>query len=106
LAVLSACDTNVGVHRAGQSIKSLQSALRIAGARSAVTSLWRVRDKASADLMQNFYRLLLVEGLSKGDALWEAKRVLRRNGAEARDWAAWILTGDPDDCLGKPRTIK
>ena len=34
LAVLSACETNVGIRRAGQGIQSLQTALHAAGART------------------------------------------------------------------------
>ena len=39
LAVLSACETNVGVRRAGQGIRSLQAALHAAGARLTVTDI-------------------------------------------------------------------
>ena len=47
LAVLSACETNVGLRRAGQGIQSLQGALHAAGVRTAITSLWRVDDAAT-----------------------------------------------------------
>ncbi len=39
LAGLSACDTNVGVRRAGQGVASLQRALHMADARTVITSL-------------------------------------------------------------------
>src|SRR5262249_49891381 len=58
LAVLSACDTNVGVRRAGQGVASLQKALQMAGARSVITSLWKVPDAATSELMLDFYRRL------------------------------------------------
>jgi CHAT domain-containing protein len=103
LAVLSACDTNVGEHRAGQGVASLQKALQMAGARSVITSLWKVPDEATKDLMLDFYRRLWFEGKPKWRALWEAKVALRdakdAQGApmySIRDWAAWILTGAPD----------
>ena len=103
LAVLSACDTNVGLRRAGQGVASLQKALRMAGARSVITSVWRVPDEATKELMLDFYRRLWVEGKPKGQALWEAKLKLRdardEHGAPVyttRDWAGWVLTGDPD----------
>jgi CHAT domain-containing protein len=102
LAVLSACDTNVGVRRAGQGVASLQKALQMAGARSVITSLWKVPDEATQELMLDFYRRLWVEKKPKGQALWEAKLKLR-NAKDAegrpiystRDWAAWVLTGEP-----------
>ncbi len=103
LAVLSACDTNVGERRAGQGVASLQKALHMAGARSVITSLWKVPDEATAELMLDFYRRLWVERKPKHQALWEAKLRLRRATDEigrplytVRDWAAWVLTGEPD----------
>jgi CHAT domain-containing protein len=101
LAVLSACDTALGENRAGQGVASLQSALHAAGARTAVTSLWKVPDAATRELMAEFYRRLLVEGDPPRRALWRAKRVLRdaRDAAGrprfgVRDWAGWVVTGD------------
>ncbi|MEM9799260.1 MAG: CHAT domain-containing tetratricopeptide repeat protein [Planctomycetota bacterium] len=96
LAVLSACETNVGVRRAGQGIQSLQGALHAAGARTAVTSLWRVDDAATRRLMELFYGNLWRRGLGKADALWTAKRQLASEGHPPRHWAGWVLTGDPD----------
>ena len=52
LAVLSACETNVGIRRAGQGIQSLQGALHAAGARTAITSLWKVDDRPTRELME------------------------------------------------------
>jgi CHAT domain-containing protein len=103
LAVLSACDTNVGVRRAGQGIASLQQALWAAGVRSAITSLWKVPDEATKELMIDFYRRFWVEKKPKAQALWEAKCKLRHAKdafGEPKyslcDWAGWVLTGDPD----------
>lgn len=96
LAVLSACETNVGIRRAGQGIQSLQSALHAAGARTAITSLWRVDDAATRRFMELFYTGLWEDGLGKADALWRAKMALRDEGNPMRDWAGWVLTGDPE----------
>ena len=103
LVVLSACDTNVGERRAGQGVASLQKALQMAGARSVITSLWKVPDEATKELMLDFYRRLWVEKKPKHEALWEAKTKLREAKDErgaplyaTRDWAAWVLTGAPD----------
>jgi len=102
LAVLSACDTNVGVRRAGQGVASLQRALHMAGARSTITSLWRVPDEATRELMTDFYRRMWIVHTPKAEALWAAKKRLRdardedgRPKYEPRDWAGWILRGDP-----------
>lgn len=102
MAVLSACETNVGERRAGQGVASLQKALHMAGAHTVVTSLWKVPDEATRVLMLDFYRRLWVERKPAAQALWEAKRALRdardEQGAPRyalRDWAAWVLSGDP-----------
>ncbi len=96
LAVLSACDTNVGERRAGQGVASLQKALQMAGARSVITSLWKVPDEATKELMLDFYRRLWLEKKPKWQALWEAKMELRNKRRPVREWAAWVLTGAPD----------
>jgi CHAT domain-containing protein len=52
--------------------------------------------------MIDFYRRQWVEKKEKHQALWEAKTKLRNEKDESgrpkyspRDWAAWVLTGDP-----------
>ncbi len=98
LAVLSACDTNVGVgiRRGGQGIQSLQTALHMAGARTSITSLWSVQDWPTQSLMKRFYENLWGRGMGKAEALWAAKCSLRRAGQPPRIWAGWVLAGDPD----------
>ncbi len=96
LAVLSACETNVGLRRAGQGIQSLQAAVHAAGARTAITSLWRVDDAATRRFFELFYTYHWGEGLGKAEALRRARRALRDEGHGAQDWAAWVLSGDPD----------
>ncbi len=96
LAVLSACESNVGVRRAGEGIQSLKSALHTAGVRTAITSLWKVDDSATRLLMECFYTYLWIDGLRKADALWRAKCDLRADGHPLREWAPWVLSGNPD----------
>jgi CHAT domain-containing protein/tetratricopeptide (TPR) repeat protein len=103
LAVLSACDTHVGERRAGQGVNSLQKALHMAGARTVITSLWKVPDEATKELMLDFYERIWLEREPKARALWNAKKRLREATDEqgnpkytTRDWAAWVLTGAPE----------
>jgi len=91
LAVLSACETNVGIVRAGQGVRSLQAALHAAGARASITSLWRVDDEWTRVLMEDFYTRLWVRGQDKAEALWASKMALVARGAEPQHWAAWVL---------------
>ena len=69
---------------------------RSAGARTAITSLWKVDDEATRELFEDFYTRVWVGRESKSSALWAAKSALRKNGRPTRDWAAWVLTGDPN----------
>ena len=96
LAVLSACETNVGIRSAGSGIESLQSGLHAAGVRTAITSLWKVDDYWTKELMLEFYRRIWVEGQPKAQALWDSKMAMRARRAETRHWAAWVLSGDPE----------
>ncbi|MFT7670823.1 MAG: CHAT domain-containing protein/tetratricopeptide (TPR) repeat protein [Planctomycetota bacterium] len=81
LAVLSACETRLGRENEA-AVHSLQTALHVAGARSSITSLWRVDDLATQLLMAEFYRLLWEKGFSKAAALRSAKRWLRTMTSE------------------------
>jgi len=56
LAALSACGTNVGNAAAGRGVGTLERALHMAGARSAITSSWAVADSAPREFMLEFNR--------------------------------------------------
>jgi CHAT domain-containing protein len=101
LAVLSACETSIGVSRPGQGLASLQLALHAAGARCVIASLWKVADEPTRALMVEFYQKLLLDRQPPRAALWQAKRALRdaRAGGgkpryRMRDWAGFVLSGE------------
>ncbi len=103
LAILSACETSLGERRGAQGIASLQAALHAAGVRTTITSLWKVPDAATRELMTEFYRRLWILKEPKAKALWNAKKALRErlddDGTPIysfNDWAGWVLSGDPD----------
>jgi CHAT domain-containing protein len=94
LAVLSACATYLGQPRRGHGPASLQAALHEAGVRTVITSRWKVPDETTAELMRRFYGFLW-QGKGKAEALELAKAAIKKDHQDLRDWAAWILTGDP-----------
>lgn len=96
LAVLSSCDSASGLARSGMGSLSLAAALHSAGARSVVSSLWKVDDDAARALMAEFYRRLFELGESKAQALWNAKLALRDAGAPLAAWAGWVLSGEAE----------
>jgi len=59
-------------------------------------SLWKVDDAATRKLMEHLYTNTWIEKMPKAEALWQAKVALREAGHPVRDWAGWLLTGDPD----------
>ncbi|HET9225312.1 MAG TPA: CHAT domain-containing protein, partial [Thermoanaerobaculia bacterium] len=62
LVVLSACQTALGREVRGEGLVGLSQSFLAAGASSVLGSLWSVDDKATAHLMDRFYRELLVHG--------------------------------------------
>jgi CHAT domain-containing protein/tetratricopeptide (TPR) repeat protein len=94
LVVLSACDTGLGVAAHGAEFAGLRRAFAIAGAASQVISLWEVEDDAAAELMREYYRLL-VAGAGRAEALREAQAALRRRPrfVHPSAWAAFVAWG-------------
>ena len=94
LVVLAACETNLGKYAPGETTLSLASAFTAAGARSTVTTLWKVDDQATAELMKLFYTGL-AEGQPRSAALADAQRRI----AATEDyhhpyyWSGFVLTG-------------
>jgi CHAT domain-containing protein len=107
--VLSACETGRGRVAGGEGVLGLQRAFQLAGARSVVASLWKLRDEETHQLMREFYRRVWQkEPMSKAEALrqaqlwmldnWKARGTLERAAPEGPPlpylWAAFVLSGD------------
>lgn len=95
LAVLSACETGLGKVRNGEGVQGLRRALVLAGVKSQLTSLWRVDDAATAELMDHYYRRL-ARGATRSQALREAQLALlaRPERRHPRFWSAFVPSGD------------
>lgn len=95
LLVLSACDTAKGDERATLGMAGL--AVR-SGARSTLASLWKADDRATSELIREFYRQLFNESTvtNKAMALQQAQIALLNQPEfqHPRNWAAFILLGN------------
>lgn len=92
LVTLSGCRTSAGHTYISEGTLGLPRAFLIAGARSVVSSLWDVEDRAAMQFMTFFYARLR-EGLPRDECLQAARAHMRRAGYSARDRAAFVLTG-------------
>jgi CHAT domain-containing protein/tetratricopeptide (TPR) repeat protein len=96
LVVLSACQTALGKELKGEGIVGLTRGFMYAGSRRVVSSLWKVDDFATAELMKRFYGSMLSGGHPAAAALREAKLSLfrQRNWSSPYFWAAFIVQGE------------
>lgn len=102
LVVLSACETGLGELRKGQGVYGLRRAFLIAGAETLVTSLWRVSDTATLELMTGFYGQLAT-GVSRVEAMHRASRAVRVERPHPFYWAPFVVVGrDGPVALPKP----
>lgn len=72
MVVLSACETGIGPLRKGDGIISLARGFTYAGAKSIITTLWKINDRTSVYLMDQFYQQLLTKK-SKDVALQQSQ---------------------------------
>ena len=96
LVVLSGCQTALGREVRGEGLMGLTRGFMHAGAGRVVASLWQVQDLATAELMERFYRAMVVDGSPPAAALREAQLAVRAE-ARWRDpyfWAGFVLQGD------------
>ncbi len=103
LVVLSACETGVGEMQRGEGIISLARGFSYAGARSILTTLWRVSDDKAARLMKAFYEQLS-QGVRKDLAIQQSKinylGNCRDREAHPFYWAAFVGMGNMESLQG------
>jgi CHAT domain-containing protein/tetratricopeptide (TPR) repeat protein len=91
LVVLSACETGLGELSRGDELVGLQRAFLYAGSPAVITTLWKVDDRATYELMRAFYR-----ELRQGDPLPSLRRAqlaTMQTLPHPFAWAAFGLTG-------------
>jgi CHAT domain-containing protein len=96
LVVLSACQTGSGKMERAEGIIGLTRAVMYAGTPAVVSSLWKVDDPATKELMVTFYRNMLEKNLDKTEALRQAKLELIKNKKYLSPlfWSAFVMYGE------------
>jgi CHAT domain-containing protein len=101
LVTLSACETGLGEVADGEGVLGLQRAFQVAGARSTLTSLWKVDDRATDRLMRLMYQRLWREDLSLAEAVRQAQLALMRDPVMSGRLSRGLAVEDGPDA---PRT--
>lgn len=96
LVVLSACQTALGKEVKGEGLIGLTRGFMYAGAPRVVASLWRIDDRAAAELMKRFYQGMLGDGLRPAAALRAAQVSMWREKRwqAPHYWAAFTFQGE------------
>ncbi|MEM9672098.1 MAG: CHAT domain-containing protein [Bacteroidota bacterium] len=90
LVVLSACETGLGEIQNSEGVYGLQRAIREAGARYLIMSLWTVPDEPTKEMMQMFYQYYLQDKLPIREAFIKTQQQMRQR-YEPYSWAAFTL---------------
>jgi CHAT domain-containing protein len=96
LVVLSACQTGLGKEARGEGLIGLTRGFMYAGVPRVVASLWRINDRAAAELMRHFYEAMFTQNLTPAAALRAAQIKMWRT-SEWRFpyyWGAFVLEGE------------
>ena len=98
LVTLSACETGLGQMRRGEGIISIARAFAYAGSKAILTTLWKVEDNRTKDVMSNYYSGLS-KGLTKSNALQQGqlqyiKSQNKNVSAHPFFWSGFIGIGD------------
>ncbi|MEH2281507.1 MAG: CHAT domain-containing tetratricopeptide repeat protein, partial [Nostoc sp.] len=93
LITLSACQTAVDTNFNGAGIAGVAYIFERAGAKAVMASLWAVDDEATQQLMIQFYQNIK-DGMTKGEALQQAKLKLIADHRHPFYWSPFVLIGD------------
>ena len=106
LAVLSACETGLGIIEKGEGVMSLARSFAMAGVPSTIMSLWKIPDNSSSLIMTHYYKHLTA-GLGKSSALLKAKEDYLTGCVDPKlkhpyYWAGFVLIGDNEPIFKVP----
>ncbi len=89
LVILSACETGLGDIYDTEGVFGLQRAFKMAGVQQLITSLWKIPDQQTQELMTTFYQFYL-QSNNAADALYQAQLTMSEKYRPFY-WAGFIL---------------
>lgn len=92
LVVLSACETGRGEIKSGEGVYGLQRSFIVAGADNVIMTLFKVDDKVTQELMNDFYSHWLA-GASKREAFLAAKKRIKEKYKKPIYWGSFMMIG-------------
>src|SRR5690606_2956813 len=100
LITLSACETDLGDLNKGEGLISLSRGFFYAGAKSILSTKWKINDASTSHIMDRFY-YYLSKGENKDRALQQAKldfvKTNKQNPlSHPYYWSAFVLSGNTD----------
>jgi CHAT domain-containing protein len=94
LVVLSSCQSGISKTIEGEGLLGFVWAFKGAGARSVLSSLWKIKDKAAYRFMKSFYNNL-AQGMSKAQALKKTKcEMIHSSFRHPQYWSLFVLYGE------------
>lgn len=90
LAILSACETGVGKIMNNEGVFGLQRALKLAGVKQCIVSLWKVPDQQTSELFKLFYTNF-INGGNIHDSFYKAQISLKEKYVLPIYWAGFVL---------------
>lgn len=96
MVVLSACQTALGKEIRGEGLVGLTRGFMYAGAARVVASLWKVDDRASAEIMKHFYENMFSRKMRPAAALRAAQLEMMKQERWKSPyyWAGFVLQGE------------
>jgi CHAT domain-containing protein len=105
LAVFAACKSNVGVMQHNGIIDGFTRATLSAGGAGTVCALRNVEEGITTQLLNLFYKNL-AEGYSSSDALYLAKKEIKKLNSNPKIWQSFIYTGADQNFVSQKISIK
>ncbi|MBL7728859.1 MAG: CHAT domain-containing protein [Dinghuibacter sp.] len=91
LAVLGACESGLGQLHNNEGMMGMVRALKLAGVRKIMMSLWPVPERETQELFSLFYTNWVNKKMDMHTALERAQKALLNKNYNPFYWAGWVI---------------